>query len=144
MNTKTRERSKVRGLKLVIGEGPCPKNAALEMIGRLATHARSVGLTVVKVIRSKTIKSNSHYLLLRDGAQRDWVVRVADHHAPLRAAIANVDLVTRDGTRGQDWAEDCISAIAVGAVDWFDSEATARAPSAKELKLIEKGRKRRC
>lgn len=143
MTGRNADRAKVRGLKLVVGEGPAARSASMAMAVRLGRHIRAVGCTVKETLRSRSPRSNSVYVTFLCPAHKIWKVRIADHHRPDRAAIPNFDLVSRDGVRGEEWLIDCISAAAVGGVEWFDSEATARMPSAKELKLIAKSKLRR-
>lgn len=131
-------RSGIRGLKFVIGDGPSAPGRNMAIAMRMAAHARALGCKVKDVRASRSTNSSSAYLTFICPAGKIWSARISNHHRPQRSAIPNFDLVTRDGLRGEPWLADCIAAASVGGVEWFDSAATSRAPSAREQKLIAK------
>jgi hypothetical protein len=133
-------RDQIRGLKLVVGDGPAKPGANMAMALRMAAHARAHGCRVKHTRQSRTPGSSSAYLTFTCPSGKEWKARISNHHRPQRACIPNFDLVTRDGVRGEEWLADCIAAAAVGGVEWFDSETTARAASACEQKLIAKSK----
>lgn len=136
------DRNKLRGLKLVVGDGHSPRGLSMAMAMRICAYARQLGCTAKPIKHSRVRRSNAVYLTIICPAKKIWIIRIADHHRPARAGVPNIDLVSRDGIRGEPWLRDCVATLAVGGMDWFDSAETARAPSAKELKLIAKSKTR--
>jgi hypothetical protein len=140
MNAVAKAGYKPRGLKLVVGDGSAKRGASMAMAMRINAHARELGCNVRPVKHSRVRRSNAVYLSIICPAKRLWSIRIADHQRPDRAAVPNIDLVSRDGVRGEPWLRDCVAALAVGFMDWFDSAATARPPTPKELKFITKSK----
>lgn len=106
------------------GAGDAPIGSIARMATRLATHARELGLTVVRVKRSRHKRGQSFYLQVRDDGWNIWVLRVSDHGAYGCFDHPHFDLVSRDGVSGEQWMADSLAIIAGGGKAWFDTRGT--------------------
>lgn len=101
------------------GKGPAARGALAAMAGRLAIHARQLGLTVVKVRRSRMSFSQTHTLIVRDDAHNLWTLSISAFSHRGTQPHTHFELTTRDGVSGEQWAMDSLAIIAAGAVEWF-------------------------
>jgi hypothetical protein len=90
---------------------------------QIAHEARCRGFAPVIVRRSHTPRSPSCYLHLTLDGQR-WLFRVSDHVRPEGARPDGVhfDLVSRDGLRGAEIADEWLSMIERRALAWWDTD----------------------
>jgi len=124
------------GVKHVEGFGPVKPGAHRAMAWRMRDLAMRTGLKVMWVMKSRSVRSNAHYIQIVDRSGRHWKLRIADHYRPLRSEVPNFDLISRDGEAGQGWVEDCIARIASGTAEWFDPRGTDRPASGKQQRRI--------
>lgn len=94
----------------------------------LRDYARSRGLTIGRLERSRAKASGSLYLMMVGPDGRRWILRISNHRRPRRTghAIPHIDLVSLDGTSGFDVGCTLIDRMIAGALPWFDAEQTIR------------------
>lgn len=103
------------------GRGPVLDGALMAMAVRLASHARQLGLKVVRISRSKYGHSKSCYLRVRDDLHHVWLLRISDHPMTGRYDYPHFSLLSRDGISGEQWLVDSLAIIAGGGKAWFDT-----------------------
>lgn len=103
----------------VVASGWAPRGSIIALCMRLASHARQLGLSVVRVKRSKTVYSQSHYLTVRDSDGHVWSMRISDHEISCPHFRHHFELITPDGRLGEDWAQESLAIIAGGGRAWF-------------------------
>lgn len=110
-------------MRIVVGKGSCDAAAILRLSMALAGAAREMGLSVCANKASRSARSTSRYLTLRDQAGRQWLIRVSNHRMPRCSShpVPHLDLVSLDGASGAHEASLFISSIASGVAAWFDS-----------------------
>lgn len=103
---------------------------------RLADHARSRGMALVSIRRSKDRRSPSCYIALQDRLSRLWIVRVSNHRRPLETPFPtpHFDLVTASDEAGFTSACGKIDHMADGTMHWHDAETSVRMPRARRAK----------
>jgi len=97
---------------------------------RLADHARSRGMTLASIRRSKDRRSPSCYIALQDAMARLWIVRVSNHRRPHETSFPtpHFDLVTINDEAGFASACGTIDQMASGAMHWHDAETSVPMP----------------
>lgn len=103
---------------------------------RLADHARSRGMALASIRRSKDRSSPSCYIALQDATARLWIVRVSNHRRPHETSfpIPHFDLVTVNDEAGFTSACSTIDQMASGAMHWHDAETDVRMPRRRRAK----------
>ena len=118
----------MRPPKLVVGHGVGTAADVHQLAARIANHARTRGLALIRLSRSRDPNSASCYLELRDAAGRQWLIRVSNHHRPrsTRHPVPHFDLTALDGTSGFDEACAYVDRIAAREIAWAPAEAEAK------------------
>lgn len=109
----------------------------------IGERAKKLGLRLLRIDRSKSVRSDSRYILVRDQGGRDWNIRISAHHRADRAVVPHIDLLTRDGVSGRVWLENRLADLAAGKFEWFDHKVTGREPPSRIRRLIDATRRGR-
>lgn len=117
-------------LRLVIGSGLAAPGAIFRLAVRLADHARSVGMILKSLRRSRQSESDSCYMTFDDHRGRRWIIRVSNHRLPLHHSyeIPHFDFVSIDGVSGFASACTTVAVLARGDYPWVVAERATPLP----------------
>ena len=123
--------------RLVTGKGTVAFGQIMCLVFDLVSHARSQGMRLKKLRRSKTKISHSAYIALLDKDDREWLIRVSDHYRPhdIDHAYPHFDYISRDGRSGFASACGTVSLMAAGKYPWHDPDQEAAEVAARKTRF---------
>lgn len=109
--------------RITCGQWPAPSGSTYRLALRIADYAKSIGMSLRILRRSRSAGSKSCYLTLVDEDNLPWIVRVSDHRRSDKTpeSAHHIDYVSKDGQSGFEQVVSVLHRIVQGDFEWHDT-----------------------
>jgi len=107
---------------ITCGRHPAKARSIYRLALRIADYAKSIGLQLRILRRSRSAGSKSCYLTFFDSDGLRWIIRVSDHELTRKVpeSAHHINFVAKDGATGFDRVVSALHRIVQGDLEWHD------------------------